>query len=143
MNSGPNQEGAFMRKVSVVALISCLTLGTAAFAAQAAKPAAPAAPAAKTTTSAKSTTTTTTKSTVAKTEHAHGAVTAVDATANTVTIKDTYTVTPSTKITSKGKAVTLADVKVGDMVNVWYTKNTGTNDATKITVSGATKTAKK
>ena len=67
----------------------------------------------------------------------------MDPTATTVTIKDTYTVTPTTKITRKGKTITLADVKVGDMINVWYTKNTGTNDATKITVSGATKTAKK
>jgi hypothetical protein len=127
-----------MRKASVVALVSCLTLGTAAFAAQAAKPAAT-----TTTKSAATTTTTTTKSTAAKTEHAHGAVTAVDATANTLTVKDTYTVTSNTKITSKGKTITLADVKVGDMVNVWYSKNTDKNDATKITVTGATKTAKK
>jgi hypothetical protein len=127
-----------MRKASVVALVSCLTLGTAAFAAQAAKPAAT-----TTTKSAATTTTTTTKSTAAKTEHAHGAVTAVDATANTLTVKDTFTVTPNTKITSKGKTITLADIKVGDMVNVWYSKNTDKNDATKITVTGATKTAKK
>jgi hypothetical protein len=126
-----------MRKASVVALVSCLTLGTAAFAAQAAKPAG------TTTTKSAATTTTTTKSTAAKTEHAHGAVTAVDATANTLTVKDTYTVTPNTKITSKGKTITLAEIKVGDTVNVWYAKNTDKNDATKITVSGATKTAKK
>ena len=121
-----------MRKASVVALVSCLTLGTAAFAAQAAKPAAPATSASKTTTAA---TTTTTKTTVAKAAHVHGAVTAVDATANTLTIKDTYNVAGTTKITEKGKTITLADVKVGDSASVWYTKDGATMNATKIIVS--------
>jgi hypothetical protein len=124
-----------MRKASVVALISCLTLGTAAFAAQAAKPAAPATSAAKATTAKSTTTTTTTKTTVAKAAHVHGAVTAVDATANTLTIKDTYNVAATTKITEKGKTVTLADVKVGDSASVWYTKDGDKMNASKIIVA--------
>jgi hypothetical protein len=117
-----------MRKASVVALVSCLTLGTAAFAAQAAKPAT--ATATKT-----ATTTTTTKTMVTKPGHAHGAVSAVDATANTLTLKDTFNVGATTKITEKGKTITLAEVKVGDSASVWYTKDGDKMNASKIIVS--------
>jgi hypothetical protein len=81
------------------------------------------------------TSTTTTKKTMAKASHTHGAITAMDATAKTVTTKDTYNVSDSTKITDGGKAIMMSDLKVGDMIYVTYMKNGDKNDASKITVS--------
>jgi hypothetical protein len=132
-----------MRKFSAIALVSCLTLGaTAAFAAQTTpstsmdKPATSGSMSKSTKTT---TATTTTKTTKVKPGHASGAITAMDATAKTVTVKDTYTVTDTTKIMAKGKAITMADLHVGDKVSVTYTKDGAANNATRITVTKAAK----
>ena len=92
--------------------------------------------AAKTTKAVKTTTTTTTKT---KAGHTSGALTAMDATAKTITVKDTYTVTDTTKITAKGKVITMADLHVGDTVSVTYTKNGANWDATRVVVTKAAK----
>ena len=67
-----------------------------------------------------------------------GAITAVDATNGSVTLKNhkdvekTFAVTETAKLTTADKAVaTLADFKVGEKVKVTYT----TDDAGKITVT--------
>jgi sRNA-binding protein len=132
-----------MRKLSTIALVSCLTLGaTAAMAAQTTpstsmdKPATSGTMAKTTKAAAKTTTTTTTKT---KAGHASGALTAMDATARTITVKDTYTVTDTTKLTAKGKAITMADLHVGDTVSVTYTKNGANWDATRVVVTKAAK----
>jgi hypothetical protein len=131
-----------MRKLSTIALVSCLTLGaTAAMAAQTTPSTSMDKPATsgtmtKTTKAAKTTTTTTTK---AKAGHVNGALTAMDATARTITVKDTYTVTDATKLTAKGKAITMADLHVGDTVSVTYTKNGDKWDATRVIVTKAAK----
>jgi len=122
-----------MRKLSTIALVSCLTLGaTAAMAAQTAT----SGTATQTTKAMKTTTTTTTK---VKPGHTSGALTAMDPTAKTITVKDTYTVTDTTKITAKGKAITMADLHVGDTVSVTYTKNGDKWDATRVIVTKAAK----
>jgi Domain of unknown function (DUF5666) len=80
---------------------------------------------------------------------AHGKVSAVDATAMTITISGkagdkTYTVTSDTKITKDKKPATLADIAVGDMVSIAAKKGeAGALNATAITVGGATKGGKK
>ncbi len=62
----------------------------------------------------------------------HGAVTAVDATAMTVTVgTKTYNVTSDTKITKDGQPATLADVTVGATVSITYKKD----DAGKLTAT--------
>jgi len=133
-----------MRKLSTIALVSCLTLGaTAAMAAQTTPSTSMDKPATsgtmtKTAKATKTTTTTTTK-TKTKAGHASGALTAMDATAKTITVKDTYTVTDTTKITAKGKAITMADLHVGDTVSVTYTKNGANWDATRVVVTKAAK----
>jgi hypothetical protein len=132
-----------MRKLSTIALVSCLTLGaTAAMAAQTTPSTSTDKPAtsgtmARTTKTAKTTTTTTTTKT--KAGHTSGALTAMDATAKTITVKDTYTVTDATKFTAKGKAITMADLHVGDTVSVTYTKNGANWDATRVVVTKAAK----
>lgn len=126
-----------MRKLHVVALASVLTLGAVAAFAQTTPSTSMDKPAA-TATATKATKTTTTKTTTTKkpaASHAHGAITAVDATAMTVTVKDTYTATDATKVTDSGKAIKFGDLKVGDTIYVTYTKNGDKNDASKITVS--------
>jgi len=99
-----------MRKLSISALILCLILGTAVVA------------------MAKETT-----------HSAKGTVSAVDQTANTLTVKgkkgdETFNLSATTKITENGKAITLADVKTGDSAQVWYTEKAGKNDASKVVV---------
>jgi hypothetical protein len=123
-----------MRKMTAFALVSCLSLGATALVAQTTPSTSMDKPA---TTSGSMTKTTTTKTTTthSKASHSHGAITAMDATAKTVTIKDTYNVSDSTKITDGGKAITMGDLKVGDTIYVTYTKNGDKNDASKITVS--------
>jgi sRNA-binding protein len=134
-----------MRKISAFALASCLTLGaTAALAQTATAPSTDTATSASAATTATSTTTTTTthkakhhvKHTV-KGGHASGAITAMDATAKTVTLKDTYNVTDDTKYMAKGKSIMMSDLHVGDTVSVSYTKDG--MKATKITVTKAAK----
>lgn len=135
-----------MRKLHVVALASVLTLGAVAAFAQTTPSTSMDKPATSATATKATKTTTTTKTTTAKkstASHAHGAITAVDATAKTVTIKDTYTTSDTTKITDGGKAITLGDLKVGDTIYVTYAKNGDKNDASKITVSHPKAAAKK
>jgi hypothetical protein len=134
-----------MRKLSTIALVSCLTLGaTAAMAAQTTPSTSTDKPAtsgtmAKTTKAAAKTTTTTTTTTKTKAGHTSGALTAMDATAKTITVKNTYNVTDATKLTAKGKAITMADLHVGDTVSVTYTKNGANWDATRVVVTKAAK----
>jgi hypothetical protein len=78
-----------------------------------------------------------TKHHAAKAHSASGDVTAVDATAKTVTVKFkgpelTFTWDDKTIISPKGK--TSADVTVGSHVTVWYKTSGDTKTATKITV---------
>ncbi len=55
----------------------------------------------------------------------HGKVTAVDATAMTITVKDlTFNVTSTTKIVKDGNPATLDDIKVDDAVRIAYKKDT-------------------
>lgn len=129
-----------MRKLSAIALVSCLTtLGATAAMAQTTPSTSMDKPA--TSGSMTKTTTTTKKTTThaAKASHAKGAITAMDATAKTVTIKDTYNVGDATKITAKGKAITINDLHVGDTVSVTYTKDGTTMNASRITVTKAAK----
>lgn len=110
MTSAPFTEGVTMRKMSLFVLLLCLVFGTAGVAA------------------AKATT-----------HSAKGPVTTVDATAKSFAVKgksgtETFTVTGSTKIEEHGKAITLSDLKSGEDVMVWYTKNAGRNEATKVIV---------
>ena len=69
----------------------------------------------------------------------HGAVTAVDATAMTVTVgTKTYTVTSDTKITKDGQPATLADVTVGETVGITSKKGDGDKlNATAIRIGAA------
>jgi hypothetical protein len=69
-----------------------------------------------------------------------GKVTAVDATAMTVTVgTKTYNVTSDTKITKDGQPATLADVTVGATVGITYKKD----DAGKLTATAIHMGAKK
>lgn len=69
---------------------------------------------------------------------ATGEITAVDATAGTLTIKGgkagdkTFTVTVDTKIVGFGDTAKLADLKAGEKVHVAYTEDAGKMTATKI-----------
>jgi hypothetical protein len=125
-----------MRKMTAFALVSCLSLGATALVAQTTPSTSMDKPAAGSMTKTTATTATTTKkTTMAKGSHAHGAITAMDATAKTVTVKDTYNVSDTTKITDGGKAIMMSDLKVGDTIYVTYMKNGDKMDASKITVS--------
>ena len=65
----------------------------------------------------------------------HGSVSAVDATAMTLTVgTNTVNVTSKTKIIKDGKPATLTDITVGDMVHGAYKKSDGKMDATVIHV---------
>jgi hypothetical protein len=97
----------------------------------------------------KTTTTTTTKTmhhhAAAKAHSASGDVTAVDATAKTVTVKAksgdmTFTWDDKTTISPKGK--TSADVTVGSHVTVWYKTSGDTKNATKISIHAPKAAAK-
>lgn len=81
----------------------------------------------------------------AKSGSVKGEVTAVDATAKTITVKGksgdtTATWDDKTTITPKGK--TSGDIKVGDSVTVWYKADGDTKTVTKIAMHPA-KAAKK
>jgi len=68
----------------------------------------------------------------------HGKVTAVDATAMTVTLAGrTLNVTSETKIKKAGKPATFEDITVGEKITGQYKKNTaGKMDATVIYIGG-------
>lgn len=107
-----------MRKVSITALMFCLILGTAAVA------------------MAKATSHT-----------AKGPVTTVNTTDNSFSVKgktgdETFAVTTTTKIEDHGKTITLAALKSGEEVTVWYTTNAGKNEASKVIVHEMSKTSK-
>jgi len=75
-----------------------------------------------------------------------GEVTAVDAKANTITVKGkkaevTVNVDDKTKFAPKGK--TIADVKAGEKVMVKYTEAEGKNTAKSVKIEGAKKAEKK
>jgi sugar lactone lactonase YvrE len=134
-----------MRKLSAIALVSCMTLGaTAAMAAQTTPSTSMDKPAtsgsmAKTTKAAKTTTTTTTTHPT-KGSHASGAITAMDATAKTITVgSGTYTLTDATKITSHGKTMMMTDLHVGDTVSLSYAKTGDAMNATRVVVTKAAK----
>lgn len=71
----------------------------------------------------------------------HGAVTAVDATAMTVTVgTKTYTATSDTKITKDGQPATFADITVGETVGITSKKGEGDKlNATAIRIGAAKK----
>jgi streptogramin lyase len=78
--------------------------------------------------------------TKAKSGSVKGEVTAVDATAKTITVKGktgdtTATWDDKTTITPKGK--TSGDIKVGDSVTVWYKADGDTKTVTKIAMHPA------
>ncbi|MDA8388011.1 MAG: hypothetical protein M0Z58_05010 [Nitrospiraceae bacterium] len=84
----------------------------------------------------------------AKTYRIYGAVSAVDATANTVTVKRkkgevTLTVTPKTVIKVAGKKATLDKIVAGDRLYARYEKVKGVDTATYISAHTAMKKAKK
>ena len=111
-----------MRKLHVVALASVLTLGAVAAFAQTTPSTSMDKPATSTT-ATKTTATKTTTTKKATASHATGKITAMDATAKTVTLKDTYTTSDDTKFMAKGKAITMGDLHVGDTVVVTYWKD--------------------
>ena len=119
-----------MRKLSAIALVSCLTFGATAIYAQA-----------TTSTSAEKnttkTTTTTTKTTTAKPK-AHkvsGDISKLDCTANTLTVGTTdLSTNDKTSIMKGGKKATCADLKDGDKATASYVEKDGKNWATHISV---------
>jgi hypothetical protein len=128
-----------MRKVSVFALASLMTLGATAVMAQATPSTSMDKPA-TTSGSMSKKTATTTKKTTTHAMSAKGAVTAMDATAKTITVgSNTYTTSDATKYMAHGKKAMMTDVKVGDTVSVSYTKDGDTMTATRVTVTKAAK----
>ncbi len=106
-----------MRKLSAIALVSCLTLGAAAVYAQATP---------STSASAKTTTTTTktatTKTTTAKAHKVTGDVSKLDCTANTLTVGTTdLSTNDKTHVTKAGKKAACSDLKDGDKATASYT----------------------
>lgn len=104
-----------MRKVSIVALVLCLILGLSVVAMAKAK---------------------------AKT--AKGAVTAVNTTENSVSLKgktanQTYWLDDKTKISKSHKSIVINDIKVGDWAEIWYKSKDGKDWATKIVVKAGAK----
>jgi len=128
-----------MRKMTAFALVSCLSLSATALIAQTTPSTSMDKPATTTGTMTK-TTSTTAKKTTTHAMSAKGAVTAMDATAKTITVGDkTFATTDTTKYMAHGKKAMMSDVKVGDMVSVSYTKDGDTMTATKVTVTKAGK----
>lgn len=108
-----------MRKLSAIALVSCLTLGATAVYAQT-TPSTSASSATKTTTT--KTATATTKATTAKAHKVTGDVSKLDCTANTLTVGTTdLSTNDKTHVTKAGKKVTCADLKDGDKATASYT----------------------
>ena len=78
--------------------------------------------------------------TAAKTMKAWGTVTAVDATAKTVTIKEksgdvTFKFADNAKVMASGKTMTFADLKANEHVSVHYTVSGSDKVASEIFVS--------
>ena len=81
---------------------------------------------------------------MAKDKTAHGAVTAVNTTDNSVSLKgktadQTYWVNDKTKIDKDHKSIVINDVKVGDWAEISYTSKDGKDWATKIVVKAGAK----
>jgi hypothetical protein len=81
---------------------------------------------------------------MAKDKTAKGAVTAVNTTDNSVSLKgktadQTYWTNDKTKIQKNHKEIVINDVKVGDWAEIWYTSKDGKDWATKIVVKAAAK----
>ncbi len=100
-----------MRKLSVFALVFCLVLGLSAVAMAKDAPA----------------------------KEAKGKVTNVSTTDKSLAVKgktadETFWTNDATKIEENGKPITLADVKVGEWADVWYTSKDGKDWATKVVV---------
>jgi hypothetical protein len=128
-----------MRKLSAIALVSCLSLGVTAAMAQT----TPSTSMDKPATSGSMSKTTATKTTTTTKTHAmsaKGAITAMDATAKSITVGDkTFATTDTTKYMAHGKKTMMSDLKVGDTVSVSYTKDGDTMTATRVTVTKAAK----
>jgi hypothetical protein len=118
-----------MRKLSAIALVSCLTLGATAIYAQA-TPSTSASSATKTTTT-KTATTTTTK---AKVHKVTGDISKLDCTANTLTVgKTDLSTNDKTTVTVHGKKGACADLKDAMKATASYTTDKdGKNWATHI-----------
>ena len=81
---------------------------------------------------------------MAKDKTAKGAVTAVNTTDNSVSLKgktadQTYWINDQTKITKNHKSIVISDIKVGDWAEIWYTSKDGKDWATKIVVKAGAK----
>jgi hypothetical protein len=119
-----------MRKLSAIALVSCLTLGaTAAFAAQTTPSTSMDKPAASgTMTKTTKTTTATTKTTTAKSHKVSGDISKLDCTAKTLTVGTTdLSLTDTTKISMGGKKGACSDLKDGAKATASYTEKDGKN----------------
>ena len=130
-----------MKKVLALIIVLMFTFAvTAAFAADAPK----AAPAAK-----KEASKAEGKKASAKKATVTGEVTAIDAKANTLTVKGpkkgdvALTADDKTKIMAGKDKKTIADIKAGDKVAVAYTEADGKNTATKIDIKAAPKAEEK
>ncbi|HEV8630725.1 MAG TPA: hypothetical protein VGV61_10445 [Thermoanaerobaculia bacterium] len=79
---------------------------------------------------------------------AKGDVTTIDSTAMTFGVKgehqgakeQTFTVTSTTKLESAGKPITLADLRSGEGVTVWYVTKDGKKEASRVVVEPVTPT---
>jgi hypothetical protein len=123
-----------MRKLSAIALVSCLTLGASAVFAQATPSTSMDKPA--TSSSSKTTTSTSTTKTTKTTSKAHkvtGDISKLDCTANTLTVGTTdLNTNDKTTFTVKGKKGACADLKDGMKATASYTEKDGKKWATHI-----------
>jgi len=86
-----------------------------------------------------------THSTKAKYHRMHGDVASIDTAAQTFTVKhgndsSTFKTDSSTKFKGAGKAITLADLQVGDDVRVSFTENGTDKTAARVDVAHSKKT---
>lgn len=119
-----------MRKLSAIALVSCLTFGATAIYAQATTSTSADKSAAKTTT-----TTTTTKATTThmKAHKVTGDISKLDCTANTLTVGTTdLSTNEKTHVTVNGKKGACADLKDGMKATASYVEKDGKKWATHI-----------
>ena len=125
-----------MRKLSAIALVSCLTLGTtAALVAQTTPSTSADKPATSTMSKSSKTTTTTTTKTTAKSHKVSGDISKLDCTAKTLTVGTTdLSLNDTTKINKGGKKSACTDLKDGDKASASYTEKDGKNWAKYISV---------
>lgn len=118
-----------MRKLSAIALVSCLTLGaTAAFAAQTTPSTSTDKPAASGTMTKTTKTTTATTKTTTKSHKVSGDISKLDCTAKTLTVGTTdLSLNDTTKISMGGKKVACSDLKDGAKATASYTEKDGKN----------------